>query len=544
MKPGMKEAGMNAPRMRAASPTRCSRRAFLGMTSFAALAAGAAWAQDAPAPRPALADLLQPVEGGGAADFAAVAEMARRRAQRDHRAVAAVAEGIFADLDYDSYRAIRPAPMALGDGRGAIEVDFLPPGLIFDRPVELAVVRDGQVYGVNFDPSVFDFDPSHFTPEQAAAARRAGPQGMGYSGIRLRSTLNRPDKLDEVAVFQGASYLRAVGRDMLYGLSARGLAIDTAEPAGEEFPAFTRYWIERPDPEAKEIVIRALLESRSCTGAYEFVVAPGDATSMAVRCRLFPRRPLAKVGIAPLTSMYYFGPGDRRGIDDFRDAVHDSDGLQMITGAGRRLWRPLTNPANLQISAFLDDSPQGFGLTQRARGFDDYEDAEARYDRRPSAWIEPAADWGRGQVVLIEIPVESEFHDNIVAFWRPETPLEPREEGHEFTYRILWCATPPDGSDLGRVISTRTGASVNGAGRRTMVVDFEKESAWAEGLKPEVHAGGEKVTGAVLRPLPGRAGMRLAFDFTPPEGRALEFEATLIGPDGPQTETWLHRWTA
>ena len=207
--------------------------------------------------------------------------------------------------------------------------------------------------------------------------------------------------------FQGASYFRAVARDQLYGLSARGLALGTGGPEGEEFPLFRQFWIHEPEVAATSLTIHALLDSPSVTGAYEFVVRPGVETVMDVRSVLFPRVELTGAGIAPLTSMYFFGPKSRARIDDYRDAVHDSSGLQMVTGAGERIWRPLDNPLALQFSAFSDHDPQGFGLTQRERAFIHYEDAEARYERRPSAWVAPSNAWGQGSVVLVEIPTDT-----------------------------------------------------------------------------------------------------------------------------------------
>lgn len=526
---------------------RLNRRSFGALGFAAAVAAtfrpAVAQTPEAPQGPLGLSDVLRPAPEG-AASYKDVVDLARRRAADAHRQVKRTLSGVFSDLNYDRYRSVRPAPMALGEGRGAMQVDFLPPGFLYDRPVSIALVDQGQVSDVVFDPKVFELDPGHFDAEQIAAAKADGAAGdMGYSGFRVRTPLNRPDTLDEVAVFQGASYFRAVARDLLYGISARGLAIDTAEPSGEEFPSFTKYWIEKPEPEAQTIVARALLESRSCTGAYEFTIAPGDETLMTVRATIFPRETIERVGIAPLTSMFYFGPGARRETDDYRNAVHDSSGLQMITGGDRRLWRALTNPALLQVSAFVDENPKGFGLTQRQRRFDFYQDDEARYEKRPSAWIEPTADWGRGQIVLVEIPSDSEFNDNIVAFWRPEHPLEPSEQGHEFRYRIHWCALPPDAAPLGRVWATRAGAAVNGKGRRSMVVDFRKASPWSEGLNVRASMNGQPLKNVALRPLPDGEGMRASFEFTPGDSKLIEFELTLFAGDTPESETWLYRWT-
>ncbi|MBC7140292.1 MAG: glucan biosynthesis protein [Defluviimonas sp.] len=372
----------------------------------------------------------------------------------------------FAGLGYDAFRAIRPRQSPLGTRTG-FAFDLLPPGFVYQTPVTIAQVTDGLSREIPFSIDEFEFDQRYFDPQTIAAARQAGPD-LGYSGFRLRSRINRVDVLDEFAVFQGASYFRAIARNMVYGLSARGLAIGTGSPTGEEFPVFRAFWIVTPAPADQKVLVRALLDSPSCAGAFEFEITPGETTAMQIRCTLFPRSEITEIGIAPLTSMYLFGPGRRARVDDFRNSVHDSEGLQMITGDGERLWRPLNNPRRVQISAFQDNNPKGFGLSQRHRDFDHYQDDEAHYEKRPSAWVEPIDDWGEGAVVLVEIPTDSEFNDNIVAFWRPRAPIGPTDVGHQIAYRLLWSASAPDSGPLGRVIATRTGVAMND-GNRTAI---------------------------------------------------------------------------
>lgn len=495
-------------------------------------------------PDPSVDSLLVPTEGISGT-FDSIVELARARSQEAAELANGRLSGIFADLNYDAYRAIRTHPRSLPNGSDRITYDPLPPGSVFVHPVQLAVIDGDQTFDVRFDPRVFDFDPDYFDPERVAALDAGeADDRMGYSGFRLRAPLNRPDVLDEFVVFQGASYFRAVARGMFYGLSARGLAVDTAAPEGEEFPRFTHFWIELPEPDKLTVIVRALLETESCTGAYEFEIAPGDTTTMQTRCRLFPRRAIDQIGIAPLTSMYFFGPSGRARTDDFRDAVHDSSGLQMISGGGQRLWRSLANPAKLQLSAFIDENPQGFGLVQRQRTFDYYQDAEARYERRPSAWVEPIGSWGRGAVVLVEIPVDTEFHDNIVAFWRPEAPLEPSDEGHAFSYRLHWCDVPPDDAPLARVTAFRSGADVNRRNERVLVVDFHKEEPWTGEIRAEAMANGTAVEGVAVQPLPDGKSMRASMTYDPAVRQATEFSLLLVGPDGPESETWLYRSAA
>ena len=261
---------------------------------------------------------------------------------------------------------------------------------------------------------------------------KADTPPIGFSGLRINSPINRPNVFDEVLVFQGASYFRGVSRGQAYGLSARGLAIDVAQPSGEEFPFFRTFWVERPARSSRQLVVHALLDSPGATGAYTFRIAGGAPTTVDVDVKLFPRRDLMHVGVAPLTSMFLFGGNNRSRMSDFRRAVHDSDGLAIAT-QGEQLWRPLANPRRLQVSAFSVQDLKGFGLIQRHRSFSDYEDLEANYERRPSAWIEPVGSWGNGTVRLVEIPSEEEIHDNIVAYWNP---LEPYAQGPGLRLRL------------------------------------------------------------------------------------------------------------
>ncbi|MGF1553916.1 MAG: glucan biosynthesis protein [Paracoccaceae bacterium] len=496
---------------------------------------------------PALASRASAQAEGGdprAFGFEDVVAEARGRAGADYQDATMTLDGPFAGLDYDRYRAIRfRRELDPLGGEGAFGIDLLPPGSVFTSRVDIAVVRPTGVDDLAFRSGYFHFDTDYFEFPDGRAPEQTG-QGLGFSGFRLRAPLNRPEVLDEVAVFQGASYFRAVARDMLYGLSARGLSIRTADPRGEEFPVFRKIWIHEPEPDAASMLVHALLDSPSATGAFRFEIRPGDVTVMDTECRLFPRLEIAQAGIAALTSMYYFGPDRRAEVDDFRDAVHDSQGLQMITGRGDRLWRPLSNPATVQVSAFQDGSPRGFGLTQRRRDFGFYQDAEARYDRRPSCWIEPLGDWGPGAVMLVEIPVNNEFNDNIVSFWRPQGPLAPAEEGHTFRYRLHWCDLPPDRAPIYRVRASRGGTAINEAGRRVMVVDFACPLAKTEGLAPEIEASVGEVADVVLVDLPGENAVRASFTFDPGEALAVELRLVLKRGDEAVSETWLHRWTA
>src|SRR5690606_20690128 len=331
-------------------------------------------------------------------------------------------------IGYDEYRRISFDPDAAIWARQDrnFTLDLFHPGFLYTTPVKINLVVEGVSRRVLYTTDIFRYDEDLTDYSQFNA--------QGYSGFRVYHPINTPDRFEEFLVFQGASYFRATAKDQFYGLSARGLAINTAQPSGEEFPYFTEFWIERPEQDAEHIVIHALLNSPSATGAYSFDVRPGDSTVMDVEATLFPRKEISNYGIAPLTSMFLFDSTNRSRFDDYRDSVHDSDGLQILMSNGEQIWRPLANPQKLQAASFLAPSVKGFGLMQRHNRFEDFNDSEARYDKRTSLWIEPLEDWGNGHITLIEIPTPQEVHDNIVVFWEPETTMQAGEQ-YNFKYR-------------------------------------------------------------------------------------------------------------
>jgi periplasmic glucans biosynthesis protein len=290
------------------------------------------------------------------------------------------------NLTYEQYRDIRFDPeksIWKGEPHG-FAIDLFHPGFYYNSPVDIYIVKGNEQAKLNYVPDLFMFGPQVQKP--------TSEKDLHYSGFRLRYPINTKDVRDEFLVYQGASYFRAVGKGQLYGLSARGLAIDTGQPKGEEFPFFRSFWIKTPEADSKTIVIDALLNSQSATGAYRFTVKPGDSTLIDVEMMVFPRRDIDHAGIAPLTSMYLFGTLNKDGFDDYRLAVHDSDGLFMVNGREEWIWRPLANPKTLQVSAFQDRSPRGFGLIQRKHNFQDFLDLDLQYERRPRLWIEPIGD--------------------------------------------------------------------------------------------------------------------------------------------------------
>ena len=425
------------------------------------LARGACDAE--PTTVPGLASLARPLLAavavacvswsGSAAAFGL--EDVSRRAQELARSPYRKPSGSLPDavkrLSYDDYRDIRFRPeRALWHGEHlAFEVMFFHEGFSFTDPVAFHEVTDQGVRDIPFDPA--DFDYGHNKIDQASLG------GLGFAGFRVHFPLNRRDYRDEVLVFLGASYFRALGRGQGYGVSARGLAIDTAESGGEEFPRFVEFWLQRPTRTAKELTVFALLDSPRVTGAYRFDLRPGPTTIVDVQAVLFARAQVGKLGIAPLTSMFFFGANDRASAEDYRPEVHDSDGLQVQTSAGEWLWRPLLSPKRLLVTSFaMDAGPRGFGLPQRERRFERYEDLEARYDLRPSVWIEPLGAWGPGRVELVELPVPDETNDNIVVYWVPAHPPAPGTPA-EYRWRTRWERERPTRPPLSWVSQTRRG---------------------------------------------------------------------------------------
>ncbi len=443
------------------------------------------------------------------------------------------------DLGYDQYHDIRfKRERAIWTSEGVpFLVELFHRGFIFKEPVVIYVVADGTARRVVYSPDFFMFGPSVQPPPDGTM--------IDFSGFRILAPINRADAFDEFMLFQGASYFRAVAKGQAYGLSARGLAINTGAREGEEFPFFRAFWIERPQPEARAIVVHALLDSVSTTGAYRFTIRPGDATVMDVEMTLYPRVELKLVGLAPLTSMFVFGPNNRMGIDDVRTAVHDSDGLAIWNDKGEWLWRPLIHPETLQISEFMDDNPRGFGLLQRHRAFADYQDLEAHYERRPSLWIETIGYWGSGAVQLVEIPSKTDYHDNIVVFWRPSQSI-PAQSEERRAYRLHWCWTPPVTPPLAATADTRVGAGPE-KGTRLFVIDFVggrlAELTQDAPVQVAIITSAGTVKQPVARLNPAIGGWRVRFVLDPGGAKLCDMRGLLKLGEEPLSEIWSYRWT-
>jgi periplasmic glucans biosynthesis protein len=376
-------------------------------------------------------------------------------------------------LDYNGYRRIQfrrdQAPWK--DENLNFHLHLFFPGYSYVDTVLLNEFTKTHAQRIRFMQNLFQIDPG-VLPEVNL------PEDLGYAGFRLVYPLNIPEKHDELAVFQGASYFRMLGKAMAYGLSARGLALNAGVPGlTEEFPMFTEFWIGKPLGNAQDITIYALLNSESVTGAYQFIIKPGEATEARIQATLFFRKVPQLIGLAPMSSMFWFGENSRMKPDDFRPEVHDSDGLAIRSKAGECIWRPTQNdPARLNQNVFQfakdDESVTGFGLLQRDREYLHYEDVEANYHARPSLWVVTEGQWGPGRVHLVELSAHDETGDNLVAMWEPRNPPAVNEP-FRFAYRIFWTKDPNPAQAGSWVTATRVGLQPWRPGERLCVVDFK-----------------------------------------------------------------------
>lgn len=479
-------------------------------------------------------------------DFDTLTEEMRLLSQAE--AVAAErASGFFSDFTYDDYNSVQfnPKRARWAGPEAGFHLHAFHMGWLFAEPVNLFEIEGGVA-----QPMVFSTDDFLYYDRVKDRVPLHEPL-PGVAGFRLNAPLNRADLFDEVIAFLGASYFRAVGRGNGYGLSARGLAINSGLNQPEEFPRFSRFWVEKPVPFAREVTVYAALESASCTGAYRFVIRPGTNTEVDVTARLFFRTEVDQFGIAPLTSMFLFSEKNRADFDDFRPNVHDSDGLAILRRDGDRIWRPLNNPVKLTESWFVEENLQSFGLMQRDREFESYQDAVSHYERRPSLLVEPLADWGRGAVRLVEIPSDLEVNDNIVAFWVPEAKPVPGTMV-EYAYRLHWGLLPVDpAADVAYVKETRAGTGgvsgvENTEGTRKFVVDFAGGMLATLPTDAEVEAvvtitGGE-ISVQTLSKIDSVNIWRLVIDVLPETGATVELVAHVAGYGRKLSENWQYQW--
>ena len=470
--------------------------------------------------------------------FAGLKASAQALARRPYRAPAGPSPELVRAIDFDAFGRIvyRPAATLWGDAPGGRGVRFFPIGRPASIAVGMNVVSGGMARAVPYAESLFDMPAD-------SPARALGDEG-GFAGFKV---LNADKRTDWIA-YLGASYFRSADPFNQYGLSARGLALDTAAAGPEEFPVFTTFWLE--EPADADLVVYALLDGPSVAGAYRIAHRRSTAGLVQdIEVQLSFRKPVARLGLAPLTSMYWYGQTDRTPADDWRPQIHDSDGLAIWTGAGERIWRPLADPPRVIVNAFADHGPRGFGLMQRDRNFEDYQDDGVFYDRRPSAWIEPVGDWGPGSVQLVELPTTKETDDNIVAFWTPAAPVKAGQSLN-YRYRLHWADEEPAPEGVARVIATRSGQGGRPGqpippGRRKMVVDFagaplaglDRQS----GVEPIVSSSFGQPLDPVAYPVEGQNRWRLMFDLDVAPGRVTDLRAFLRHGGAALTETWIYQ---
>jgi glucans biosynthesis protein len=452
-------------------------------------------------------------------------------------------------LDYDHWRDIRfKTDHSLWRGEHLLfEVQFFHPGFLYHMPVKINVVDGRKIREIPFSPDLFNYGMNNFGSKV--------PQKFGFAGFRVHYPLNRKDYYDEVIVFLGASYFRAVGKGQKYGISARGLAIDEAEQKGEEHPFFKEFWLMKPLPGQHVMTIYALLDSPSVSGAYRFLVEPGEQTQVYVKSTLYRRQAVKKLELAPMSSMFFYGENINERPDNFRPEVHDSDGLLIGTKRGEWIWRPLTNPKTLQLSVFPVDQLRGFGLLQRDLDFEHYQDLEAYYQQMPSLWISPQNDWGPGHVELLEIPTNSDINNNIIASW---VPGQIPEMGRPISlaYRMSWYFPHKDRHAKGWVLATRTSATEE-PNKRRFLIDFRGGQLDrlnnALALEPVVTVtNGARIVDQQLQRNSYANSWRLIFSIVPPEKELLDkvivgsnnyfsLRAFLRQEGHAVTETWSYR---
>jgi periplasmic glucans biosynthesis protein len=504
--------------------------------------------------------------------FDAVIARARAQAGRAYQAPPSPAPEILEQIDYDAHGKIKFKPelglfaadQKASGGRanditkGKFAATFFHLGRYFKKPQRIHVVEGGQAREIIYREDYFDM------PRDSVAHKL--PKGAGFAGFRFQEAnasggaaptkgwkdKDLPWQGNDWVAFLGASYFRAIGDEFQYGLSARGLMLDAAIGGkAEEFPDFTHVWLERGQGDS--VVAYCLLDSPSVAGAFRFVMTRGKGVTMEIDTQLFVRKEVDRFGVAPLTSMFWYSETIKPTAVDWRPEVHDSDGLAIWTGSGERIWRPLNNPRRTVASSFGDENPRGFGLLQRDRLFDHYQDG-VFYERRPSLWVEPLGQWGRGAVQLIEIPTDDEIHDNIVAAW---IPAENPKAGAslKFAYRLHWQADEPNPTALARVVATRLGnggqpGTTRPQGVRKFMIEFKGGPLEniPFGVKPEAVLWASRgtfsyvFTEAVPNDVPGH--WRAQFDLAADGADPVEMRCFLKAGDKVLTETWLYQyWT-
>ena len=464
-----------------------------------------------------------------------VADMARALATQPYKPISSDLPDPFKSLSYDQYAGITLKPEAkiwANENLGFV-IEPLHRGFQTNNPIELNLVADGKAYRLIYDIRLFDFGKLKPSPKMG---------DIGFAGFRVMVRQGKSDQR-ELATFQGSNFFRALAEGQVAGLMARALAIKVADPKGEETPLFRAIWIEKPSLVSDLLMVYALIDSDSVVGAFHFTVRPGEATIIDTECTLFARSPIDNFGLASMSATHLLGFLDHKRFDDYRPNVSEVCGVQMRTGAGEWVWRPVANRGSLQISTFVDDKPRGFGLLIRDRDFENYDDEEQHWEKRPSLWIEPLGEWDAGGVQLIEIPSQSDANDNILCFWRPKASLLAGSET-SFAYRQFWCWEPPDRPDLARTIHSRSGSVGQ---RRRFFVEFQGDilvdAERTTNMSPTLTASSGSITMMKTFEVKDRRAYRILFELDPGSAESSELRLVLEAQGRRISETWLYRWT-
>ena len=472
-------------------------------------------------------------------------EQAKQQAQKDFAPVEAIKNETLRDLSYQQYKAIRfKADESIWRGLYPYEVQLFHTGFLYKQPVNINVIDyRNRVSSLPFDTRYFQYDP----PAQSIADKINA--NVGFAGFRVHFPLNTNEYKDELAAFLGATYFRLVGQHQKYGISARGIAIDTAMPEGEEFPYFTDFWLIEP-ANGKTLSIYAKMDSPSITGVYKFTMQANKQAEVDVKAWLFARKDIDKLGLAPFTSMFLYGENSRNKPDDYRPEVHDSDGMMLVTSSNEQLWRPLDNPNRLRITSLGDNSPKGFGMLQRDIQYGHYLDSEADYHQRPGLWVTPYEGFNKGRLELVEIPTNSETHDNIVAYWVNDKPVK-KGNGLFVHYEMKTVSGDAHAYKQASVLRTLQGADIlpgekrkEGSLTRRFIVDFTAPdglSLSGDELSANVSTNNGKIE--QLNVFPSNFGneIRATFLFTPKDQDAVnDMRLIITHKNQPISEIWTY----
>lgn len=478
--------------------------------------------------------------------YEALIERAKSMAKAPYKQPQKPMPDVVRKIDYDEWGKIRydTHSALFANGPELHPATFFHLGMFFQKSVKMHAVEDGKAREILYSNSYFDMPKD-------SVAHKLSDKNSGFAGFRLQESRLRDDwRTQDWMAFLGASYFRAIGALNQYGLSARGVIIDSAEPTPEEFPDFTEFYIQGALKESDPVIVCALLDGPSISGAYRFSIRRTEGIVQDVEVALFARSNIKRLGLAPLTSMYWYSETAKRRMEDWRPEVHDSDGLAIWTGQGERIWRPLINQPFAVTSSFVDVDPKGFGLQQRDRERENYLDG-VNYQNRPSLWVEPLDSWGNGSVQLIELPTDDEIHDNIGAYWRPEAPVTAGAE-YRLRYRLHWLADEPYPPSVARCVATRIGrggqpGKPRPQGVYKFVVEFageRLEPLWGDNVKaaPVVSASHGTIDGIFMEPIPNTRRWRAVFDLIPETSDPVELRMYIQGNGEALTETWLYQF--